>query len=83
MGLYLNPPEHALVLCVHEKSQIHALDRNTTDLAAAAGCAAVPEEPDIHLVMDNYGTHKMPKVRHWFVRRPGTTCTLRPPAPAG
>ena len=31
---------------------------------------AVPEQLDIHLVMDNYGTHKMPKVKRWFARRP-------------
>jgi len=118
VGLYLNPPQHALVLCVDEKSQIQALDRTrpilplrpgvparqthdyirngTTSLFAALDIAtgkvigslhrrqrhqeflcflkrldeAVPETLDIHLVMDNYGTHKMPKVRHWFARRP-------------
>src|SRR3954453_23974331 len=32
--------------------------------------AAIPEKLDIHLVMDNYGTHKMPKVKRWFARRP-------------
>jgi transposase len=118
VGLYLNPPERALVLCVDEKSQIQALDRTrpilplrpgvpqrqthdyirsgTTSLFAALDVAtgrviaslhrrqrhqeflrflehidtAVPEELDIHLVIDNYGTHKMPKVRRWFARRP-------------
>ncbi|HWQ54648.1 MAG TPA: IS630 family transposase [Bryobacteraceae bacterium] len=118
VGLYLNPPEHALVLCVDEKSQIQALDRTrpilplrpgvperqthdykrhgTTSLFAALDVAtgkvigslhrrqrhqeflrfleridaAVPEPFEIHLVMDNYGTHKMPKVRRWFARRP-------------
>jgi len=118
VGLYLNPPERALVLCVDEKSQVQALDRTrpvlplrpgvparqthdyirngTTSLFAALDVAtgkvigschrrhrhqeflrflerideAVPETLDIHLVMDNYGTHKMPKVKRWFARRP-------------
>jgi transposase len=118
VGLYLNPPERALVLCVDEKSQIQALDRSrpilplrpgvpqrqthdykrhgTTSLFAALDVAtgkvigslhrrqrhqeflrfleridaAVPEPFEIHLVMDNYGTHKMPKVKRWFARRP-------------
>jgi transposase len=118
VGLYLNPPERALVLCVDEKSQVQALDRTrpvlplrpgvparqthdyirngTTSLFAALDVAtgkvigschrrhrhqeflrfleridkAVPEQLDIHLVMDNYGTHKMPKVKRWFARRP-------------
>lgn len=118
VGLYLNPPQRALVLCVDEKSQIQALDRTrpilplrpgvparqthdyirngTTSLFAALDIAtgkvigslhhrqrhqeflrflerideAVPENLDIHLVMDNYGTHKMPKVQRWFARRP-------------
>lgn len=118
VGLYLNPPERALVLCVDEKGQIQALDRTrpilplrpgvperqshdyirngTTSLFAALDVAtgkvmasfhqrqrhqeflrfleqvdaAVPEGLDIHLIMDNYGTHKMPKVKRWFARRP-------------
>jgi transposase len=118
VGLYLNPPARALVLCVDEKGQIQALDRTrpilplrpgvptrqthdyirngTTSMFAALDVAtgrvlasfhrrqrhqeflrflegvdqAVPEELDIHLVMDNYGTHKMPKVKRWFARRP-------------
>lgn len=118
VGLYLNPPERALVLCVDEKSQVQALDRTrpvlplrpgvparqthdyirngTTSLFAALDVAtgkvigschrrhrhqeflrfleridqAVPAHLDIHLVMDNYGTHKMPKVKRWFARRP-------------
>lgn len=118
VGLYLKPPERALVLCVDEKSQIQALDRTrpvlplrpgvparqthdyvrngTTSLFAALDVAtgkvigslhrrqrhqeflrflerideAVPESLDIHLVMDNYGTHKMLKVKRWFARRP-------------
>lgn len=118
VGLYLDPPLKAMVLCVDEKSQIQALDRTqpilplapgiperrthdymrhgTTTLFAALDIATgtvigklqrrhrskefltflrtiesnVPEELDIHLVMDNYGTHKTPAVRHWFARHP-------------
>ena len=120
VGLYLNPPENALVLCVDEKSQVQALDRTqpllplqpgqaerhshdyerhgTTSLFAAlvvatglviGACyrkhrqqefvrfldridAVVPKEPGltIHLVMDNYGTHKTPKVKRWLLRHP-------------
>jgi transposase len=120
VGLYLNPPDRAIVLCVDEKSQVQALDRTqpllplgpgqaerhthdyarhgTTSLFAALNVATgeligkchsrhrqqeflkflehidsnVPHEPDvtIHLVMDNYGTHKTPKVRRWFQRHP-------------
>jgi len=118
VGLYLSPPEHAVVLCVDEKSQIQALDRTqpllpmlpgqterrtfdyrrhgTTTLFAALDVktghvlgathrrhrsgefrkflqridAAVPEPTEIHLVMDNYGTHKTPTIRRWFARRP-------------
>lgn len=117
-GLYLNPPEHAMVLCVDEKSQTQALERTqpllplglgyvegvthdyirhgTTTLFAAldvatgqviAQCkprhrhqeflqflkhvdANVPPDLDIHLVLDNYGTHKHPKVRAWLAARP-------------
>ncbi len=118
VGLYLNPPENALVLCVDEKSQCQALERTqpvlpmglgyvegithdyvrhgTTTLFAAldvgsgevlAQCKRrhrhqeflaflkhidqqVPAELDIHLVCDNYATHKHPKVRAWLARRP-------------
>ena len=118
VGLYMAPPEHALVLCVDEKSQIQALDRTqpllplsfgvaerrshdyvrygTTTLFAALDLAtgkvigqlhrrhrsseflkflrtiehSVPPELDIHLVMDNYGTHKSPTVKAWFARHP-------------
>ncbi len=116
VGLYLNPPEKALVLCVDEKSQIQALDRTqpllpmrpgqierrthdymrhgTTSLFAAlevktgevlGQChrrhrsvefrtflrhidANVPHDLDVHLIMDNYGTHKTPLTRRWLVR---------------
>jgi transposase len=120
VGLYLSPPDKALVLCVDEKSQVQALDRTqpllplgpgqaergthdyvrngTTSLFAALDIATgqiigtchrrhrhqefikflelidatVPQEPGltIHLVMDNYGTHKAPKVKRWFQRHP-------------
>ena len=116
VGLYLNPPQKALVLCVDEKSQIQALDRTqpglplkkgrcgtmthdykrhgTTTLFAALEVAQgkvvgqcfarhrhqeflkflkrldaeFPIELKLHLVMDNYGTHKHPKVQAWLQR---------------
>jgi transposase len=118
VGLYLNPPEHALVLCVDEKSQIQALDRTqpllplrpglaarqthdykrngTTTLFAALSMldgrvigdcmprhrhqefirflkrldAEMPASLHLHLVVDNYGTHKHPRVRSWLERHP-------------
>jgi transposase len=118
VGLYLNPPDHALVLCLDEKSQVQALDRTrpllpmrpgipaqqthdyirhgTTSLFAALNVASgkvigqchrrhrhhellkfltkldadLPPEGDVHIVMDNYGTHKTPKVARWFARHP-------------
>ena len=118
VGLYLNPPDRALVLCVDEKSQIQALDRTqpilpmmpgvperrthdysrhgTTTLFAALNIAtgkvigelhrrhrsqeflqflrtideAVPKKLEVHLVMDNYGTHKTPTVKRWLARNP-------------
>jgi transposase len=120
VGLYLNPPQRAIVLCVDEKSQVQALDRTqpiqpplpgrpekashdyvrhgTTSLFAALDVAtgkvigtcqrrhrhqeflafldqidATLERPPgtaIHVVMDNYGTHKQPLVRAWFGRHP-------------
>ncbi len=118
VGLYLSPPNRAMVLCVDEKSQIQALDREqpvlpmmpgiperrthnyrrhgTTTLFAALDIATgfvigkcykrhrakefldflkeidrnVPDDIDIHIVMDNYATHKTPKVQNWLARRP-------------
>jgi transposase len=118
VGLYLNPPEKALVLCVDEKSQIQALDRTqpglplkqgrcgtmthdykrngTTTLFAALEVAQgkvigqcyarhrhqeflkflkridaeFPVHIKLHVVMDNYGTHKHPKVQSWLQRHP-------------
>jgi transposase len=118
VGLYLNPPQHALVLCVDEKSQIQALDRTQPGLPLKKGrCGTMthdykrngtttlfaalevlhgrvigqcyerhrhqeflrflrqldqefPGPTPLHLVMDNYGTHKHPRVRAWLNQRP-------------
>jgi transposase len=118
VGLYHNPPEKAVVLCVDEKSQVQALDRSqpvlpmmpgmperrthdyarygTTSLFAAFNIADgtvigelhrrhrhqeylkflrridknVPAELDVHIVCDNYGTHKTPGVQEWLARHP-------------
>src|SRR5512136_1006757 len=118
VGLYLDPPERALVLCVDEKSQIQALDRTapilpmrpgqierrthdysrhgTTSLFAALDVKtgevigqchrrhrsiefrkfldtideAVPGDLNVHLVLDNYGTHKTPLIQRWLAKRP-------------
>jgi transposase len=116
VGLYLNPPEHALVLCCDEKSQIQALDRtqpglplkkgrgqtmthdykrngtatlfaalNTLDGSVISLCQerhrhqewlkflrllddATPDHKQLHLIVDNYATHKHPKVKRWLAR---------------
>ena len=116
VGLYLNPPDKALVLCLDEKSQIQALDRTqpllplrpgiparqtydykrngTTTLFAALSMldgtvigdcmprhrhqefirflkrldAETPAHLDLHLIIDNYGTHKHPRVKSWLKR---------------
>ena len=118
VGLYLNPPDNSLVLCVAEKSQIQALDRTqpglpmkkgrcgtmthdykrngTTCLFAAMNVLEgkvlgscyprhrhieflkflrtinreVPGELDIHMILDNYGTHSHPKVKAWLEKHP-------------
>jgi len=118
VGLYMNPPDHAVVLCVDEKAQIQALDRTqpllpmrpgqverrthdykrhgTTSLFAAldvktsqvisqfrrrhrsvefrqfldAVDAAVPPDLDVHLILDNYGTHKTGIIWNWLAKRP-------------
>jgi transposase len=118
VGLYMSPPENALVLCVDEKSQIQALDRTapilpmlpttparmthdyvrngTTSLFAALDLAsgsviaqpyrrhrhqeflrflkvidaAVPKDLDLHLVLDNYATHKTPAIHQWLLKHP-------------
>lgn len=118
VGLYLSPPENALVLAVDEKSQIQALDRTAPILPMMAGTparathdyvrhgtttlfaamdtisgsvigrnyrrhrateflrflkeidAATPTELDLHLVLDNYATHKTPAVKAWLLKHP-------------
>ena len=118
VGLYLNPPERAVVLCVDEKSQIQALERKqpmlpmtpgqperrthtykrngTTSLFAALNIAtghvigkcfkrhrsvefkrflgridrAVPKDQEVHLVLDNYSTHKTAMIHNWLLKRP-------------
>ncbi len=57
VGLYLNPPDRALVLCVDEKSH------DTIE-------QAVPSGLDVHLIVDNYGTHKTVLIRRWLAKRP-------------
>jgi transposase len=118
VGLYLNPPDRAIVLCVDEKSQVQALNRTQPMLPLAPGVPArqshdyerhgvtslfaamdvasgvtishcyrrhrhqeflqflneieadLPRGLDVHLVMDNYGTHKVEKVQRWLARHP-------------
>jgi len=118
VGLYMHPPDHAVVLCVDEKAQIQALDRTqpllpmrpgqverrthdykrhgTTSLFAALDVktsqvisqfhrrhrsvefrqfldaveAQVPRDLDVHLILDNYGTHKTPIIWNWLAKRP-------------
>src|SRR5881398_2224409 len=126
VGLYLNPPQKAIVLCVDEKSQIQALDRTqpslplkkgrcgtmthdykrngTTTLFAALNVldgkeigechgrhrhqewrkflrrldAEFPPELKLHVVMDNYGTHKEPHVQAWLKKHPRFVCHFVP-----
>lgn len=118
VGLYLHPPDHALVVCVDEKSQIQALERTapvlpmrpgqaerrghdylrhgTTTLFAALDAktgkvigelhrrhrstefrkflntieANLPADLDVHLILDNYGTHKTSPIQRWLLKRP-------------
>jgi transposase len=126
VGLYMAPPERALVLCVDEKSQIQALDRSQpllpmqpgqverrahdytrhgiTSLFAALDIAtghvigkcfrrhrstefrrfldtleaAVPDGLEVHIIMDNYATHKTDLIRNWFAKRPHWHVHLTP-----
>src|SRR6202044_3300081 len=102
VGLYVDPPAHAVVLSVDEKSQIQALDRTqpglplkpgragtmthdykrhgTTTLFAALNLvdAQVPKRKAIHAIVDNYATHKHPKVREWLKRHPRWTLHFTP-----
>ena len=118
VGLYLSPPEHALVLCCDEKSQVQALDRTQPGLPLKKGRAATmthdykrngtttlfaalnvldgqviaqcqqrhrhgewlkflkkieretPKDKTLHLIVDNYATHKHPVVQAWLDRHP-------------
>lgn len=118
VGLYMSPPEHALVLCCDEKSQVQALDRtqpglplkkgraatmthdykrhgtttlfaalNTLDGSVIARCEQrhrhtewldflrqidreTPKDKTLHLICDNYATHKHPKVKEWLEKHP-------------
>lgn len=118
IGLYLNPPEHAIVLCADEKSQIQALDRTQPGLPLKKGrCGTMthdykrngtatlfaamstlhgtvismcedrhrhqewlkflrviddvtPSDKELHVIADNYATHKHPKVQKWLARHP-------------
>ncbi|WP_067519080.1 IS630 family transposase [Endozoicomonas ascidiicola] len=118
VGLYLTPPEHALVLCSDEKSQVQALDRTQPGLPLKKGRAATmthdykrhgtttlfaalnvltgniigqcqqkhthaewlkflkqidretPKDKSLHLICDNYATHKHPKVKEWLEKHP-------------
>lgn len=126
VGLYLSPPEHALVLCCDEKSQVQALDRTQPGLPMKKGRAATmthdykrngtttlfaalsvldgqvisqcqqrhrhiewlkflkqidretPKDKALHLIADNYATHKHPKVQEWLSKHPRITMHFTP-----
>src|SRR5213592_3295192 len=126
VGLYLNPPQQAMVICVDEKSQIQALDRTQPGLPLKKGrCGTLthdykrngtatlfaalnvldgkvigqcsgrhrhqeflrflrrldwdfPGDQELHLVLDNYGTHKTPEVERWLKRHPRFVCHFVP-----
>jgi len=126
VGLYLSPPEHALVLCCDEKSQVQALDRTQPGLPMKKGRAATmthdykrngtttlfaalsvldgqvisqcqqrhrhiewlkflkqidretPKDKALHLIADNYATHKHPKVQEWLAKHPRITMHFTP-----
>ncbi len=126
VGLYINPPDGALVLCVDEKTQVQALDRTapvlplrpglperrthdyvrhgTTNLYAALDVASghvitdmterhraeefrrflnlinrsVPDDLEVHLVVDNVSTHKTPEIKRWLLRHPRFTLHFTP-----
>jgi transposase len=75
VGLYVDPPAHAVVLSVDEKSQIQRQEfirfLNTIE-------AQVPKRKAIHAIVDNYATHKHPKVRAWLARHPRWTFHFTP-----
>lgn len=126
VGLYMSPPEHALVLCCDEKSQVQALDRTQPGLPMKKGRSATmthdykrngtttlfaalnaldgqvisqcqqrhrhtewlkflrqieretPKDKALHLIADNYATHKHPKVQAWLARHPRITMHFTP-----
>jgi len=126
VGLYLSPPEHALVLCCDEKSQVQALDRTQPGLPMKKGRASTmthdykrngtttlfaalsvldgqvisqcqqrhrhiewlkflkqidretPKDKALHLIADNYATHKHPKVQEWLAKHPRITMHFTP-----
>ena len=126
VGLYINPPEGALVLCVDEKTQVQALDRTapilplgpgvperrthdykrngTTNLYAALDVVSghviadmterhraqefrsflnlinrsVPDDLDVHVIVDNYAAHKRPEIHRWLLRHPRFTLHFTP-----
>lgn len=126
VGLYMSPPEHALVLCCDEKSQVQALDRTQPGLPMKKGRAATmthdykrngtttlfaalnvldgqvisqcqqrhrhiewlkflrqidretPKDKALHLIADNYATHKHPKVQQWLAKHPRITMHFTP-----
>ena len=126
VGLYMSPPEHALVLCCDEKSQVQALDRTQPGLLMKKGRAATmthdykrngtttlfaalnvldgqvisqcqqrhrhvewlkflrhidretPKDKALHLIADNYATHKHPKVKEWLAKHPRITMHFTP-----
>ena len=69
VGLYVDPPSHAVVLSVDEKSQIQALDRTQPGL---------PMKKSVHVILDNYAAHKHPKVIAWLSRHPRVTFHFTP-----
>src|SRR5674476_1400558 len=82
VGLYLAPPENAIVLCVDEKSQIQALDRTQKMLPMQPGLPERLSHDYVRhgtttlfaaLVMANYGTHKRSEVRDWLAANPRIT----------
>lgn len=131
VGVYLDPPEHAVVLCMDEKSSVQALDRTQASLPMKRGRAGTmthdykrhgtttlfaalnvltgvvigeclprhrhqeflkflrrveketPQGLDIHMILDNYATHKHPDVNAWLVKHPESISTSSPPRRRG
>ena len=66
-GLYLGPPDKAVVLCTEEKLQIQVLDRTQPSLPRA------PKGLAVHVILDNYGTNGHANVRAWLANHPAST----------